>query len=128
MGKKWTFAPALRAATRRRLGAREADPGVGSALRAVADAREAAVCARHHLDDREAEAAARASGARLVATAEALEGVVDDVVGEATPLVGHVQLHQLPVGLRAQLDPPVAVAQRIRDEVVERLRGPIAVG
>ena len=44
-------------------GAGEADPGVGSAPLAVAHARATAVRPRNHLDDRQAEAAARPAGA-----------------------------------------------------------------
>src|SRR6476661_1659785 len=72
-------------------GARQREPDVRAAPRSVRGTGRATMRLRDQGDDREPEpAAARTS--RLVCAAEALECAIEEAVGEAGPVVGHVQL------------------------------------
>lgn len=82
---------------------------------------------RDRRDDRKAEARAL-SRPRRVAAAEALEGALEQAVGEAPALVGHVQLDHPAADPRREDDLAAAVGERVRHEVVERLRSTVWVG
>src|SRR4051794_34664415 len=99
---------------------RERDPWVGSAVGAVGDLRSAAVGARDRLDDRQPEpgAAAAAGG---IAAREAIEGGGEQLGREARPVVADVELDATLRHGCGQLDGAAAVAQRVVDEVPERL-------
>ena len=78
-------------------------------------------------DDREAEPRPLAGTGRI-ASAEALEGAWQKLLGEAIPLIGHVQLDPAldPTGCEPHVAAPVC--KRVGDEVVERLTGSVRVG
>jgi hypothetical protein len=79
-----------------------------------------AVGARDPVDDRKAEACSSVA-ARLVGSAEALECVLEEGRRESGAVVQHVQLDVGVPALRAEDDGSPAVAERIVDEVAERL-------
>src|SRR3954454_13171762 len=111
----------------RRSGAWQHDEHVRAALRAVPGLRAAAVRERERLDQGEPEPAVRLGPAAVGAAREPLERAPEELVGKAGTLVGHVQLDQLAVLPGAERDGAGAIAQGVGDEVVERLRGAIAV-
>ena len=80
----------------------------------------AAVSSRDDVDDGETEPGACA-GARLVAPAESLERVRDELRSEARPLVADVELDVTVPPLRLQADAAATVAQGVLDEVAECL-------
>jgi len=71
-------------------------------------------------DDREAEARSAAASA-LLGSAEALESMRRESGREARPVVHHVQLECVPLARCADPDRARSVAQRVLDEVAERL-------
>src|SRR6476659_8620132 len=78
------------------------------------------------LHDRETEA--RPVGGAAVRTAEALERVRDERLGKAGAMVRDVQLEPTAATPRVERDLAAAVAERVLDEVAERLLEPKAVG
>ena len=76
-----------------------------------------------HGDDRQAKARA-AAAARGVGAGEALERLGREAVGKAVAVVAHPQPDAVAVGLGGQLDRAAAVAQRVVDEIAERLLQP----
>ena len=81
---------------------------------------------RDGLDEREAEAGARAAGARRAA--EALERARQVVRGEAVAVIGHVQLDEVAVGAGRDADRHGAVAPRVVDQVGQRAVERVGVG
>src|SRR5688500_7214634 len=80
----------------------------------------AAVGLRDRAHDREPKSGT-AARARVVTAGEALERAVLDVGGEAGAVVGDLERNAPVVGVRAQRDVAAAVAERVVDEVAERL-------
>ncbi len=108
--------------------ARKRDPGVGAPVGQVGHVCLAAVGAGDRLHDRESESGA---GACVVAAAEALEGAAEreQAVGESSvALVEHVQLDLTVALLCDQGDGAAAVAERVVDQVAERLLDPTWIG
>src|SRR5690348_13881816 len=99
---------------------RELQPHVGAAALAAPSACPAAVRGGDRGHDREAEPGA-AARAGAVCTGEPLEGVLDEVRRKAGPLVRHVEFDRVASRDRTQGDLPGAVAQRVVDQVRERL-------
>jgi hypothetical protein len=99
---------------------RNGDPHVGAARGAIGQTHCAAVSARDELDDRESQARA-AAAARLVGTAEAVEGAGPEVVRNAGAPVSDVKLDQPVPFLGRELDGAFAVREGVVYEVRERL-------
>ena len=122
---------------RRRLGAR-ARPERSARGSQIRDVRStggrgsktgaAAVRAGDELDDREAEPGS-AAAARLVGAAEAVERALSELGRETPAGVADVQLHERSPRLGpGQLDRPLAVRERIVDEVHDRLADAKRIG
>src|SRR5437867_3989768 len=99
---------------------RERDPDVGAALRPVGGVGGTVVRSRDRGDDRQPKSASRAA-ACAVGAAEAVERVLEEVVRNARALVEHVQLERAVGRSRAERDRSAAVAERVVDQVAERL-------
>src|SRR5918996_6057864 len=99
---------------------RQHDPDVSALALAIRGVGAAPMRPGDRLDDREAEPGAVAA-ARRVALAEALEGAIDEVGGEARAAVLDVNRH-LPIPLaRSHGDLAPAVLDRVLHQVGERL-------
>ena len=82
---------------------------------------------RDHGGDRQPEAAA-VGGARLVGAGEPLERVLEERRLEAVALVEDVQLDDTVLLQRSELDLAAAMAERVVDEIPQRLLEPEPVG
>src|SRR5919197_2849858 len=100
--------------------ARELEPCVRPAGRPVPDAGPPAVGPGDELHNRQAEPCAAAGAPRLRA-AEALERVRDELGRNAGAVVEDVELGLSVVGADDEVDRAAAVAERVLDEVRERL-------
>ena len=102
------------------------EPTVAASGVGVADMGVAVVRFGYRLDDGEAEAASAAASTRIAA-GESVEGVGEEVSREAGPVVSDVEL-DVPVSAGGlQRDLVAAVAERVVDEVAERLFEPHSV-
>src|SRR5438093_3105341 len=99
---------------------RERDAHVRAAFRPVGRARHPVVGARDRGDDREPEPGSRAA-ARVAGAAEALEGVLEELLRDASALVAHVELERAVRSCRGERDRAAAVTERVVDEIAERL-------
>src|SRR4051812_15528648 len=94
--------------------------GVGSAVRVVGNAGGSSMAVGDGFDDREAESGA-VLAAGGVGASEALEGVIKKGWWKAWAVVTDPQFEQTVVGTGAEADRGAAVAQRVVEEVGERL-------
>ncbi len=107
--------------------ARQRDPYVGTPSGPVRRAGVPAVRVGDRFDDREPEACTAAAFGGIGA-GEALERAGQERVGEAGPLVGHVDLEVAVALDREDADTALAVDERVVEQVVERLADLLGVG
>src|SRR5438270_7278647 len=96
--------------------ARQREPHVRAAGRAIPQARAAAVGARHELDDRKTEPRA-AAATSLVGAAESVECACSEVVRKARAGIPDMQLDEPVSFLRGELYGSFSVHEGVVDEV-----------